>query len=178
MHRVGLFIAALLFASCAGSKQTPRADSNQKSSRTVVASGMISRDSAIAIMRRLETDPLAAGATMDRQYAFEWLASSDEMKGIAIDGRYLQPLEESDYPFAGELLMQFAFGMALHRLSAESAASDHASDVEAGLRSVIATYRNMVQLDVNLSDKFLDDLDEIRRLGRLRAYIEKVDENG
>lgn len=168
---VSILPIALLLASCSASRQTATSGS-----AAALPVSTLSRDSAIAMMRRLESAPLAAGATVDRQRAFEWVASNDELRDIAIDGRYLKPLEESEYPFAGELLMQFAFGMAMHRLTPEGSESEHASQVEAGLRSVIAAYRNMVQLDVNLGDRFLDDLDQIRRLGRLREYIAKVDE--
>lgn len=162
----------LTIASCSGARQSPRAE---EAAATLTPSTM-SRDSALALMRALEAAPLAPGATVDRQRAFEWLASTDELDGIAIDGRYLRPLEESEYPFAGELLMQFGFGIAMYRMSPEGEASEHAEQVEAGLRSVIATYRNMVREDVKLGDRFLDDLDQIRRLGRLREYIAKVDE--
>lgn len=165
-------VAALLSGGCGASRDAQRAGTSAPS----LSPSTLSRDSAIAIMRRLEQAPLAAGATSDRQRAFEWLASSEELSGIAIDGRYLKPLEDSDYPFAGELLMQFGFGMALYRLSPDGAASEYPAQVEAGLRSVITTYRNMVQADIKLGNRFLDDLDQIRRLGRLGEYIAKVDE--
>jgi hypothetical protein len=164
-------MATLLLQACGSSRQT----TTSGGAPPQLERSTLTRDEAIALMRALESAPLAPGATDDRQRAFAWIASSDELE-IAIDGRYLKPLEDSEYPFAGELLMQFAFGMAMHRLSPEGAASEYAAQVEAGLRSVIAAYRNMVQADVKLGDKFLDDLDQIRRLGRLREYIAKVDE--
>jgi hypothetical protein len=171
---VFFLVVALLFVACGGSREASRA-SGQGSTMTLPPT-TISRDSAVAIMKRLEAAPLAPGAVQDRQRAFEWIAANEELGGIAIDGRYLRPLEESDYPFAGEMLMQFAFGMAMYRMTPDGEASEHAEQVEAGLRSVITAYRNMVQADIKLGTKFLDDLDQIRRLGRLREYIAKVDE--
>ncbi|HVK39304.1 MAG TPA: hypothetical protein VNA88_12260 [Candidatus Kapabacteria bacterium] len=162
----------LTIASCGGARQSARTEE----ATPALTPSTMTRDSALALMRALEAAPLGRGASVDRQRAFEWLASTDDLDGIAIDGRYLRPLEESEYPFAGELLMQFGFGIAMHRMSPEGEASDHAEQVEAGLRSVIAAYRNMVREDVKLGDKFLDDLDQIRRLGKLREYIAKVDE--
>lgn len=176
MTRTILIISALTLASCASSRNAPRGGDQTTASRMTTASGAINTDTAMAIMRRLEAAPLAAGATAERQRVFEWLASTDQLEGIAIDGRYLDKLESTEYPFAGELLMQFAFGIAMHRVSLDGVASEHIDEVEAGLRSAITAYRNIVQTDFKLADKFLEDLDQIRRLGRLRAYIEKVDE--
>jgi hypothetical protein len=179
---VSIVATATAASGCSASRQASGTISDGDSTaralpqETTLPATSLSRDSAIAIMKRLEREPLAPGATADRQRAFEWLAANDELGGIAIDGRYLKPLEDSDYPFAGELLMQYGFGMALYRMTPEGAVSERAAQVEAGLRSVIATYRNMVQADIKLGTKFLDDLDQIRRLGRLREYIEKVDE--
>lgn len=162
-------ILATLAMSCGGAKTTTR-------DATQVPTSSLTRDEAIAIMRALEADPLADVAPQNRERVFAWVVSDPSLRGMAIDGRYLERLEESDYPFAGELLMQFAFGMAMYRLSPEGVEADHEASVEAGLRSVIAAYRNMAQADTKLGDRFLDDLDQIRRLGRLREYVRKVDE--
>jgi hypothetical protein len=39
---------------------------------------------------------------------------------------------------------------------------------------MITAYRNMLQADAKLRDHFLDELDQLRRLGKLRDYIERI----
>jgi hypothetical protein len=169
---LSLLLAAALLCGCSSRREATRPEA----SAMTLAPSAIPRDTALAMMKRLESAPLAASAVEERRLAFEWLAANAELGQLGIEGQYLKPLVEGDYPFAGELLMQFAFGMAMHRFTPEGETGEPEAEIEAGLLSVITAYRNMKQLDIKLGDRFLDDLDQIRRLGRLRAYIAKVDE--
>jgi hypothetical protein len=135
----------------------------------------LTTDEALELMRRVEREPLAAGAPQMRQRAFEWAMSSKELGDITVETRYLSELENSNYPFKGEMLMQYVFGMAVWKMTGDSLRTDYQTQVEAGLRSVLAAYKNMLVADAKLREPSLDSLDEIRRRGRLRDYIREID---
>jgi hypothetical protein len=134
-------------------------------------------DQALAMMRRVEQEPLAAGATEIRRKAFEWVARSKQVGTIEVDTDYLHDLEEW-YPFKGEMLMQYVFGMVTWKLAGDSLREDRKTQIEAGLRSVLAAYKNILAADPKLHESFLDRLDGIRKLGKLREYIDRVDHGG
>ena len=129
----------------------------------------------LEMMRTLEREPLSAQAGSLRSRAFEWVATTSDLRDFDMDASILEPLENGVYPFNGELMMQFVFGMVLWRFSPEGAAEDRVAQVEAGLRSMIVAYRNILLADKKLTDPWLDRLDELRRLGRLRSFVEDLE---
>lgn len=133
------------------------------------------RTAMLEMMRTVEREPLAATAPAMRTRAFDWVASAPELRGFDMDAQYLDELDRGVYPFKGEMMMQYIFGMVLWRFSPEGTSSDRIAQAEAGLRSMIAAYRNILQSDRKLSDPWLDRLDELRRLGRLRAFVEEFE---
>ena len=168
-----LLLPALLLPSvgCGSASTVRRADA-------VAGSGAVedsARSAMLEIMRRVEREPLSAEAPDLRSQAFTWVVSAPDLKGFDIDASYVDPLDKGVYPFKGEMMMQFVFGMVLWRYSPESTGGVKAAKIEAGLRSMIAAYRNIVQMDRNLKDPWLEHLDELRRLGRLRAYVEEIE---
>jgi hypothetical protein len=134
----------------------------------------ISRDSVPELVRRLERDPLDRSAQVLRRRLFAWMTAAD-LGGCPIDAVYIaaleRDLESADYPYREELSMQYMFGAACAALAPEGLKDCH-DGVEAGLRSMIAAYRNMVQIDRSLRNGALDSLDQVRRLGRLGSYIQ------
>src|SRR5688500_18010485 len=60
-------------------------------------------------MRRLEREPLAAGAGELRRRTFAWIATAPQISGIDLDASYVSELERGTYPFQGEMMMQFFF---------------------------------------------------------------------
>jgi hypothetical protein len=172
--RLLLLLPALLpiVAGCGSASSARRADSDRQGGSIVEDS---TRSAILEIMRRVEREPLAAEAPDLRTQAFTWVVSTPDLKGFDIDASYVEPLDKGVYPFKGEMMMQFVFGMVLWRYSPEAAAGGNVAKIEAGLRSMIAAYRNIVLMDRNLKDPWLERLDELRRLGRLRAYVEEIE---
>lgn len=132
------------------------------------------REQALEYMRFVEEQPLAGEAQQRRRLAFEWLVAAKELKGVAFDASLIEPLNGSSYVFNGELMMQYFFGHAMWALSPQASGADPQSGAEAGLRSMIAAYRNIVQLDAKLREPWLEWLDRMRREGRLRTYVDSV----
>jgi hypothetical protein len=123
------------------------------------------------MIRRLEIEPLGAEATRMRQALFVWMVGSERLQGFDAATGPIDGLESSSNSYREELMLQFLFGGAGWVVRSAPDSSDLAAQQEAGIRSMLAAYKNMAQVDANLADPFLDKLDEIRRMGELRDYI-------
>lgn len=137
------------------------------------ASG-VPRDSVPELVRRLERDPLDRSSAPLRRRLFVWISTADlgscTVDAIFIDDLQKQ-LEQREYPYREELFLQYMFGAASAAVAHSDSAIDCSAGVESGFRSMIAAYRNMVQIDRSLRDVLLDSLDGLRRTGRLGEYI-------
>jgi hypothetical protein len=129
-------------------------------------------DSAVIAIRGLEAEPFSDNAPTLRRRLFEWLLTAPNLPDFNASTLPIDELQSSAHANKEELMMQFLFGGAAWRLGA-GGSRDLAAQQEAGLRSMIVAYRNMVQADPGLRDDFLDRLDELRRLGELRRYIQR-----
>jgi hypothetical protein len=168
-----LLLALLPIAIGCGSASTVRNNAPAPDARLAVpdSTGLANLEK----MRRVEREPLTAEAPDLRREAFEWVVSSPDLGGFEADASWVGELDRGNYPFKGEMMMQFVFGMVLWRFSGEVTSGDKIAQVEGGFRSMIAAYRNILLADKNLRDPWLNQLDEIRRTGKLRAYIEEIE---
>ncbi len=158
--------------SCSGGHSTTR--SMQRDDVRSLAGASLTRSKALEYMRFCEERPLASEANDRRRLAFEWVAASDDLADVDIDASFVDPLDDVGYPFSGELMMQYVFGAAGHALSDDSTRRDPTALAESGLRSMIAAYRNIVQLDPKLREPWIERLEQLRREGRLRSYVDSV----
>lgn len=179
-------VLLLLLIGCASRKGALRADANNGRGDAAsdgaadpnidfVPTGLavMPDDSALIAVRRLEADPLADDAALLRRRLFEWLLASERLHGFDASTTPIDDLQRTGYPYKTEMLLQFLFGGAAWGLGPEAKPGDLAAQQEAGIRSMIAAYRNIVQLDPQQRESFLDRLDELRRTGDLRRYIER-----
>ncbi len=173
-----LAASALLLVGCS-SARTSAADRNRPSGNSdsaLFASEAFDDEEAVAAVRRLESDPLDTLSASLRRRLFAWLVASPRLQGFASATLPIDELQRSPFPHREELMMQYLFGSAALVVTARTAMPDLVDQQEAGLRSLIAAYRNIVRADPNTHDPFLDNLDGIRRRGELRNYIERRNE--
>ena len=167
--RIWLFPAlSILIVGCTSSQTSSSASSGAKGAS-------LTTEEALEIMRRVEREPLSAEAPELRRTALEWVVNSKELGDLSIETSYLRELENSTWPFKGEMVIQYLLGSATWKLTGDSLRNDRLAQAEAGLRSVLAAYKNMLAADAKLREPSLDDLDEIRRQGKLRLYIRDID---
>lgn len=169
-----LFLAvlpAMSMLGCASSGEARRANAQPAPADTLSLDTAVLLDdsSAVAAIRRLESDPLDSAAADLRQHLFIWLVASPNLTDFSSDTPPIDELQNSDFPYREQLLLQYLFGSAAWAVS--GVAGDLADQREAGLRSLIAAYRSIVQRQPAKRDAFIDMLDGLRRKGELRSYI-------
>lgn len=170
-----LFLAALATAvvsGCSTPEKTTRTTTHTVSTADTLAMDsavLLDDSSAIAAIRRLEADPLDSAAADLRRYLFLWLVASPKLQNFVSDTPPVDELQKSDFPYREELLLQYLFGSAAWVIS--GASGDLTDQREAGIRSLIAAYRSMIQREPARRDAFVDMLDDLRRRGELRGYV-------
>ena len=135
----------------------------------------ISTAEALTLITALEQQPLASEAPAQRTVLTSWVVASPDVGNIVPDENYIYGVFGSDHPYSSEFFLQYMFGMARAQATAESKPLEKQSAVESGLRSMLAAYKSLVAADESMRDRFLDELDRIRQLGKLRTYIDEVD---
>lgn len=177
---LAVFVAAFsvaLISGCSTPGQTVRTTTHTLPTADTLAvdtAALLDDSSAVAAIRRLEADPLDSGAADLRRHLFLWLVASPKLQNFASDTPPVDELQKSDFPYREELLLQYLFGSAAWVIS--GAPGDLTDQQEAGLRSLIAAYRSMVQREPAHRDAFIDMLDGLRRKGELRGYIQRLRE--
>ncbi len=172
----------LLLNGCAASRATASegraATGSYSADSALFAAEALDDASALAAVRLLENQPLDTAAPGLRRKLFAWLVSSPALSRFASATPPVDELQKSGFPYKEELMMQYLFGSAALVVGSSENPPDLPSQQEAGLRSMIVAYRNMVQSRPEARDSFLDDLDGMRRRGELRDYLKEVIERG
>lgn len=170
---------ALLPAACRTAHEASRPASAEDSSAASPAQTAPLRfppidpvpdDSAAVLVQLLEQEPFAPDAAERRARLFAWLIGSERLGGFDAATRPIDSLERSGHAHVEELTLQYMFGGAVWKLRTPRDSFDLVGQQAAGIRSMIAAYRNMVQRNPALRAAWLDRLDELRRRGELQWY--------
>ena len=106
----------------------------------------IAHEDVIAMTQQLEQRPLAAEANNLRQQLYEWTVSTDDVHISVCD--ILGPIpSEQEIPYAKELMVQSFFGNAVYQLQHPQAKDNQLKLQMAGIRSMLAAYRNIIKQD-------------------------------
>lgn len=172
----------LLLNGCAASRRSVSEDrvstSTYAADSALFAAEALDGPAALAAVHLLENRPLDTAAPALRRRLFAWLVSSAGLSQFTPATPPVDELQKSGFPYKDELMMQYLFGSAALVVGSMDEGPDLFSQQEAGLRSMIVAYRNMVQSQPSVRDPFLDDLDGMRRRGELRDYLKEVSERG
>jgi len=170
---LSLYGVAMFATGCSSSKETVRTGEGGEATDSLIAGDRVLDDNeAMAAVRMLESDPLGPGSAGLRRDLFTWLISSPRLADFATATPPIDELQTSEFPYKEELLMQYLFGAAAWSISGN--AGTIVDQQEAGVRSLIAAYRTIVQGKPAKRDPFLDTLDGLRRRGELRGYIQRI----
>ena len=170
----GALFPMLLLAACSSSRQSVQStDAGGERPPVIDLGSIVADDTARAMIRQLEAEPLVRGAIPLRTTVFAWVIGTERLHGFSAPTTPVEPFNASSHPYKEELMMQYLFGAAAHAAGSTPDAGDVIEQQMAGIRSMIAAYRNMIQSDPSLHDPFLDHLDDLRRRGELRWYIQR-----
>ena len=161
-------VAVLFWSGCSSSSDTSGVTTPVESEQSAIATA-----EALPLITALEQTPFSADAAAQRTVLTAWTVASPDIGPLVVDDRYIVHLQEGTHPYGSELFLQYMFGLA--RAQATMEGPSHADVIESGLRSLLAAYKSMVLADNSLHDRFLDDLDDLRRRGKLREYIIGID---
>jgi|GEM_PF-2486569 len=173
---VAVIVAAMGAAGCSASRDSARAVGSAVRTRmdTLVVDDLdlLDDEGAIAAVRKLEAFPLDSAAADLRVHLFAWLVASPALAEFGSGMPPFDELPDSAFHYSRELYLQYLFGSAAW--IAGGGMGDVIDRQEAGLRSMIAAYRSIVQLEPAERSDFLDNLDNLRRRGELRSYLQQI----
>lgn len=119
----------------------------------------------------LEKKPFDPNAQAAREWAFKWIADTDQVS-VVLCSDTMKLIPEKKNKFKAELLMQFTFGMAVFKLENPDRKTDEKAAQLAGLESMLCTYETMIGENENAKNADLDALVAKRNNGELKALVE------
>lgn len=124
----------------------------------------------IALVRALETDPLAANANATRQQLRDWTIEVPDIRFKACPA-LLGEVIGTDYPYSREINLQVLLSGAVLTIENPGKARDHVAVYTAGVEGALRAYEAMVTSTPNAKLAALDDLILRRDRGELVDYI-------
>jgi hypothetical protein len=128
--------------------------------QTNAPQGKVTSEDAVALIRLLEQDPLAAEARSVRSKLIEWATETKDVTITVCD--VLGPVPGTDVPYGPELLAQAMFGNGAFQLEHPESKGDEVNAQLAGITSMLRTYAKILQSNPNTRipqyDAWLSDL--------------------
>jgi hypothetical protein len=129
------------------------------------------RATFISNARLLEKKPFDPNAAAAREWGFKWVAQTDQVS-VVLCSDMMKLIPEKKNKFKSELLMQFAFGMAVFKLENPDKKSDEKAAQLAGLESMLRTYETMIAENEKAKNAELDNLLTKRNNSELKTLVE------
>ena len=123
----------------------------------------------VSITRSLEEAPLQPNARADRDWALRWLTDAPDVS-VNVCLSSLGNMEEG-YQYAGEILLQYMFSMAVLVIQHPDMANDPNARQVAGAAGALRAYRAILGSRPDATSRRLDSLMEIERRGGLPEFI-------
>ena len=127
----------------------------------------------IALVRTLETDPLAANANAIRQQLRDWTIEVPDIRFKACPA-LLGEVVGNDYPYSREINLQVLLSGAVVTIENPGKARDDVAVYTAGVEGALRAYEAMVKSTPNARLAALDDLVVSRERGELVDYIAQL----
>lgn len=132
----------------------------------------VERKRALEVTHRLERDPLGKVAGADRRWLFQWIADIPDVNVTSCSGPLDALMEDQAGGRHGmELYLQSVFGMAAFIIQHPRAKDDWVAVQRAGIESVLRAYRSLQKADRKTRWPVLDELEAIRKAGKLSELV-------
>jgi hypothetical protein len=123
----------------------------------------------VSIARSLEEAPLRPNAREDRAWALSWLTDAPDVS-VTICPDSLGGMDQT-YPYAGEIMLQYVFSMAVLVIEHPDTANDPNAQQVAGVEGALRSYRAITGGQPDATSPGLDSLMEIESRGGLPDFI-------
>lgn len=150
--------AAVLFAPASGSAPVSSPEDRQR---------------FVSVTRSLEQSPLEPALKADREWALAWLTDAPDVTVTVCDDA-MGGVVQSDYPYAGEILLQNMFAMAVHLIQHPEAASDANAQQLAGAEGAVNAYRSILRTKPAAKSPALEILLQAQSKGRLSDFTREA----
>lgn len=130
------------------------------------------RQRFVAITRNLEQAPLDPALKSDREWALLWLTKAPDVTVSVCDT--LGGMVQSDYPYAGEILLQNMFSMAALMIERPETANDPNAQQLAGVEGALKAYRSILAGKPGAKSPALETLLQRQSRGELPEFTRKA----
>jgi hypothetical protein len=123
----------------------------------------------VSITRTLEEAPLRPNARADRTWALTWLIEAPDVS-VNVCLSSLGGMDEG-YPYAGEIVLQYTFSMAVLVIQHPEMANDPNAQQVAGVAGALRAYRAILGSRPDATSPGLESLMQIESRGGLPEFI-------
>jgi hypothetical protein len=123
----------------------------------------------VSVTRSLEEAPLEPNARADRAWALSWLTEAPDVS-VRVCLSSLGGMDQ-DYQFAGEIMLQYMFSMAVLVIQHPGMTNDPNAQQVAGVAGALRAYRAILRSRPDARSSSLDSLMEIESRGGLPEFI-------
>lgn len=127
----------------------------------------------VALVQKLEQSPLDKSVRPEVAWAEKWLNDIPDIN-VSICSAPLGNLVEENYKYAGQISVQFAFGMAVYLIQHPDKAADRNAQYLAGVQEALRTYRSILKAEPRAQSGALDQLVAKDAEGTLTDFVHEA----
>lgn len=155
-----IFLCAL---ACAQDQDAPKRGPSTTEERTRF----------VALVQKLEKSPLDRSLRPDVVWAERWLNDIPDIN-VNICSAPLGGLVDENYKYAGQISVQFAFGMAVFLIQHPDKATDRNAQYLAGVQEALRTYKSILKAESRAQSAALDQLVAKDAEGTLKDFVQEA----
>lgn len=127
----------------------------------------------LALTRKLEQTPLEPDGKADRGWAMSWLTDAPDVSVQICAPPLGDDFDKSNYPYAGEVVLQDIFAMGAFVIEHPDQAKDAAAQQTAGVEGALRAYQSILRDKPDAKSPALDALLQAQAHGELADFIKK-----
>jgi hypothetical protein len=131
------------------------------------------RQRLVSLTHDLEQNPLKPGAREDRTWALEWIVNAPDIV-VNVCPEAMGDMVRSDYPFAGEIVLQNSFAMAAFLIEHPEAANDPVAQQMAGMEGALNAYRSILRDRPEAKSPTMEGLLQTQSQGALPDLVRRA----
>lgn len=124
----------------------------------------------VSVTRTLEQAPLKLALKADREWALEWLTNAPDVT-VTVCATVLGDLVQSNYKYAGEIVLQNMFSMAAVVIERPETANDPNAQQLAGVEGALNAYRSILMDKPKARSSALETLLQAQSRGELPDFV-------